>query len=118
MDKTVLICGGRDYENTKRVREIVMDLQREGFTRIVEGGATGADRQAREAGQHFGLDVVTYWANWSKYGQAGGGERNQRMLDEQMPHLVVAFPGGPGTADMVRRAFEANVEVRKVDDGS
>jgi len=28
------------------------------------------------------------------------------MLDEGRPTLVVAFPGGRGTADMVRRARE------------
>jgi hypothetical protein len=33
------------------------------------------------------------------------------MLDEGKPNLVVAFPGGTGTADMVQRAREAGNEV-------
>lgn len=32
------------------------------------------------------------------------------MLSEGRPDLVVAFPGGKGTADMVRRARAAGVE--------
>ena len=31
--------------------------------------------------------------------------------------LVVAFPGGPGTADMVRRARAAGIKVLEVDSG-
>jgi hypothetical protein len=36
------------------------------------------------------------------------------MLDDGKPELVVAFPGGRGTADMMRRAREAGVEVIEV----
>jgi phosphoribosylformylglycinamidine (FGAM) synthase-like amidotransferase family enzyme len=36
------------------------------------------------------------------------------MLDESMPHLVIAFPGGRGTADMVKRSKAAGVHVLEV----
>ncbi|KWT72357.1 hypothetical protein APY04_0151 [Hyphomicrobium sulfonivorans] len=36
------------------------------------------------------------------------------MLDAGRPDLVVAFVGGRGTADMVRRARAAGVKVREV----
>ena len=35
----------------------------------------------------------------------------QIMLDEGKPDLVVAFPGGRGTADMIRKAEGAGVPV-------
>jgi hypothetical protein len=38
------------------------------------------------------------------FGRSGGPKRNQQMLEEGKPDLVLAFPGGRGTADMVRRA--------------
>lgn len=38
----------------------------------------------------------------------------KKMLDEGKPDLVVAFPGGPGTAHMVRIARAAGVRVLKV----
>ena len=37
--------------------------------------------------------------------------RNARMLAEGKPDLVVAFPGGRGTADMVAQARKAGVRV-------
>lgn len=40
--------------------------------------------------------------------------RNQRMLDIGEPDVVVAFPGGSGTADMVDRARRAGVEVIEI----
>ena len=48
--------------------------------------------------------------DWKKYGKKAGPLRNQQMLEEGKPDLVVAFPGGNGTADMVRRAKKANIE--------
>ena len=115
--RTVLICGGRDFDNTKMMRTEVLKLKQQGYEQIIEGGASGADSQAREAGIYFGLDVVTYWPNWERYGRAGGAIRNQKMLNEGMPHLVVAFPGGRGTADMVAKAIEFGVDVIEVSDG-
>ena len=47
-------------------------------------------------------------------GKRAGPLRNQRMLDEGKPDLVVAFPGGGGTKDMVRRAVKAGVSVHEV----
>jgi hypothetical protein len=43
-----------------------------------------------------------------------GPLRNQEMLDAA-PDLVVAFPGGRRTADMVRRAKRVNVKVIEID---
>lgn len=37
---------------------------------------------------------------------------------EAKPDLVIAFPGGRGTADMVRRARAAGIEVREIKEGS
>jgi hypothetical protein len=36
------------------------------------------------------------------------------MLDEGIPDLVVAFPGGRGTANMVRQARERGFEILEV----
>ena len=37
------------------------------------------------------------------------------MIVEALPELVIAFPGGNGTADMVERAKAAGVEVIEFD---
>jgi hypothetical protein len=62
----------------------------------------------------FGVPFRIFPANWKKHGRAAGPMRNQQMLDEGKPDLVIAFPGGSGTADMVRRAKAAGVPVETV----
>jgi hypothetical protein len=56
-----------------------------------------------------GVDIRTFSADWDKLGAAAGPVRNQKMLVEGRPDLVVAFPGGKGTADMVRRSERAGI---------
>lgn len=58
--------------------------------------------------------IEEYPAEWDKHGKAAGFIRNQDMLDSGVD-VVVAFPGGRGTADMVRRARKAGVEVVEID---
>ena len=57
------------------------------------------------------IPVERFPADWSEYGKAAGAIRNQQMLDEGTPDLVVAFPGGNGTLDMVRRSQRAGIKV-------
>jgi hypothetical protein len=61
-----------------------------------------------------GLPCDVYQADWVGLGRKAGPVRNQRMLDEGKPDLVVAFLGGKWTADMMRRAREAGIEVIEV----
>ena len=61
-----------------------------------------------------GVPCDVFMANWSELGRKAGPIRNQQMLDEGRPTLVVAFPGGRGTTDMVRQAKAAGVEVIEV----
>jgi hypothetical protein len=81
---------------------------------LIHGGARGADRLADRFAKAHGWHVDEYLADWKTHGKRAGPIRNQRMLDEGRPQLVVAFPGGRGTADMVDRARAAGVSVRVV----
>lgn len=109
----VIICGGRNFSEPAQVhRELDRIHAERSISVLMEGGATGVDRFAFE--WHCGklpMLCERWEADWGKHGRAAGPIRNQRMLDEGKPDLVVAFPGGRGTADMVRRAKAAGVEV-------
>jgi hypothetical protein len=108
----VLVCGGRDFNDPLTFGSWMGGLmKRSGIAVIIEGGATGADRMAREFGKWAGIPVETFAADWKTHGRAAGPIRNQRMLTEAKPDIVMAFDGGKGTADMVRRAKGAGVEV-------
>lgn len=111
----VLVCGGRDYGNRDRVFEVLSSL--DPFpTFVIEGGADGADAWAWQwAKRNLPADCrMQVNADWSRYGRGAGHIRNQQMLDEGKPDVVIAFPGGKGTADMVKRARFAGVEVIEV----
>jgi hypothetical protein len=55
------------------------------------------------------------FAEWNRHGNKAGPIRNATMLAMKPPvKLVVAFPGGSGTADMVAKAKAAGLEVMEV----
>lgn len=108
----VLVCGGRDFTDVAGLRSALDRLRSEvPFARVIAGGARGADTFAAEWAVARGISADVFMADWEGMGSKAGPIRNQRMLDEGKPDLVVAFPGGRGTADMVRRAQEAGIEV-------
>lgn len=111
----VLVCGGRDFSNTALAYRTLDSLRKEtGFDCLIEGDGRGADRIAGYWARKNRIDNRKFPADWTKHGRAAGPIRNQRMLDEGKPDLVIAFPGGSGTADMVRRAKAAGVPVREI----
>jgi hypothetical protein len=81
---------------------------------IIHGKAKGADSIADEWAAVNWLSVEEYEADWATHGKAAGPIRNQQMLDEGKPDMVVAFSGRTGTADMVRRARKAGISVVEV----
>jgi hypothetical protein len=108
----LLVCGGRDYWDIDRVFAALNKAHSQNrITAIIEGGAVGADHLARRWAESNGVELLTFQADWAAHGRAAGPLRNQRMLDEGRPDGVVAFPGGRGTADMVRRAEAAGIRV-------
>lgn len=114
----VLITGGRAYANDTRLFAVLDRYHSvNGIDLIIEGGATGADRLARRWADHASVPIETYEADWENQGSFAGPARNKRMLDEGKPDLVIAFPGGRGTADMVRKARRAGVEVVEITHG-
>jgi hypothetical protein len=112
----VLVCGGRDFTDRSLVWRKLDEFSYGKDITLIQGGATGADRFAYEWGafRRHCIELITERANWGAHGKAAGPIRNQKMIDEHKPDLVLAFPGGRGTADMVRRAKAAGIEVVEV----
>lgn len=141
----VLVCGGRDYVDEVRVRSALTALEHKylrKFRGLIHGAAKGADRLAKQwQDDRIALEYAQcadnrridakgllgwqrnpemwcagYPADWEKHGPAAGPIRNQYMLDNNPGiELVIAFPGGKGTADMVRRAKAKGIPVETID---
>jgi hypothetical protein len=107
----VLVCGGRGYADRDWLfRELDGLKLARGITVVISGCAPGADTLGIEWAELRNIEIARFPADWQKHGRAAGPIRNQQMLDEGRPDLVIAFPGGRGTADMVRRATKAGIE--------
>lgn len=107
----ILVCGTTTYKDRAAIKR---EILRRNPTCIINGGAEGADSLALSIAKELGLDFETYEAEWTRYGRPAGPIRNQRMLDEGKPDLVLAFFDGyrsRGTNDMVTKAKAADVLV-------
>ena len=84
---------------------------------VLHGGARGADAAIGRAAQQLGWSALVMPAQWQLHGRAAGPIRNRELLQQAIAKavahtspgslasvLVVAFPGGAGTASLVREA--------------
>jgi hypothetical protein len=111
----VLVCGGRNYRDQDHVWTFLSELDaKQPIGLLIHGAATGADRLAQAWARNRLIPDREFESNWPVDGAAAGPMRNQRMIDEGKPDLVVAFPGGPGTADLIQRAKLHGVKVVEV----
>lgn len=108
----LLVCGGRDFSDTEHAYRVLDKLHRQhGIDAVIEGDGRGADRIAGYWARRNRIDNLKFPANWVQ-GRAAGPIRNAKMLAEGKPDMVLAFPGGRGTADMVSKARAAGVTVQ------
>lgn len=119
----ILVCGDRHWKDREMIEREITAVQSEfdvdnDEVVIVEGEANGADKMARQYAVQVGIPVHPYPAQWSRFGRSAGPIRNQWMLDEEHPDLVLAFhddlANSSGTADMIEKAEKAGIPVRKI----
>ena len=109
----VIVCGGRFFNDLRRLESMLDSIFSEREVTIITGGAPGADRMANQWARSRGHKAEVYRADWNRYGNAAGPIRNKEMLDTGVD-MVIAFPGDRGTANMVKIAREAGVLVFNV----
>lgn len=115
----MLVYGGRDYTDRKRLHDELDRIHvQTPITQVIEGGAPGADRLARNWARTHGIPVLEFPADWNNltaegakvmkrpdgsfYNNAAGNQRNLLMLSKGQPDIAVEFPGARGTANMRR----------------
>ena len=120
--KSILVCGGRDYKNKERLYEVLDSFKHTlEIVEIIHGAAKGADSLAGQWAKSRGIKETPEPANWRPYEDksiidyGAGPKRNQKMLAEYYPDIVLAFKGGNGTRDMVKRSDSQGFDVVTVD---
>jgi hypothetical protein len=113
----ILICGSRNWKNSVSILNQVKKYKNKDPI-IISGGANGADNLADLVSNWLDLRFMRFPAKWDKYHRAAGPIRNQQMLDEGKPDLVIAFhrdlSKSRGTKDMIARAKKAGIKVRHI----
>jgi acetylornithine deacetylase/succinyl-diaminopimelate desuccinylase-like protein len=128
----ILVTGGRDYTDRRRIYEALDTIHaNRAITEVIHGDCRGADRLAASWAKQRGIPDDPHPADWDDidapgaiirrdretkkfYNAAAGHQRNLKMLALE-PDLVVAFPGGPGTAHCVANALKRLIAVMSVD---
>jgi hypothetical protein len=108
----VLVTGGRDYGDIGTVFDALVSLNAENEIKyLIHGDAKGADTLADSVAKEIGISRIKLPANWTKFNKGAGSIRNKSMIDLFKIDLVLAFPGGTGTAHMKRYATENGIPV-------
>jgi hypothetical protein len=104
----ICVCGGRNFKN-KDLVFLTLDLLEPSF--LITGSRRGADGLACDWAEERNIPLQVFDADWQIHGRAAGPIRNREMASFQGLELVVAFPGGNGTANMISLAKQNSVKV-------
>ena len=111
--------GGRDlaWPHQRVAAELLARSGGRPVHLVLHGGARGADAAIGRAAHQLGWSSLVMPAQWQRHGRAAGPIRNRELLEEAVARavahtapghhtsvLVVAFPGGAGTASLVQQA--------------
>jgi len=113
----VLVTGSREWTDRSRMQFEIEKLNAEHENiEMCHGSARGADWMSVEIAAPLGWKIWPFpvtSAEWASIGKRAGRLRNERMLREFKPELVLAFPlpQSRGTVHMMEIAREAGVPV-------
>ena len=82
------------------------------ITKIVSGGAKGADSLAEIYAEKYQLPLIVFKHDWQKYGRGAGIVRNREIIEAA--DIVVAFWDGSskGTASSLKLAKSKNIPIQ------
>lgn len=114
----VLVCGGHKFYNKVLFRYVMNMLHADTpISLVMHGGTSGADWLAKYWAAGMNIPSQEYNdPSWVGKSRTAGPRRNYFKLKESQPDIVVAFPGGRDTADMMKKARKAGIKVIEVED--
>lgn len=110
----ILVCGARDYNKPSYFREQMDRLVKSHFADkfvIIHGGHGGVNILAAQWAALGDYPTLEIRGNTPYYHSASERIQNQWLMDWGRPDLVLAFPGGRNTEDIVRHAKERGIHV-------
>jgi len=107
------IVGSRNFTDQEFFNECMSKFVKEygSPTKIISGGARGADTLAEEYAKREGIILTIHNPDWELHGKSAGPIRNALIVKDC--NIVLAFPSknGRGTQDTIKKANDANKKV-------
>lgn len=101
------IIGSRDFEDYESAkRTFLYFFKNKKITKIISGGARGADKIGAKLAAEFNIELVEHIPDWDGLGKVAGFVRNKKIIDDC--DVVLAFFDGSshGTQDSLDYAKE------------
>jgi YspA, cpYpsA-related SLOG family len=106
------VCGGRDFAD-RVLLDVALRHHVTAADVIVHGDADGADTLAGAWAREHGNHEIPIKALWRWFNKSAGARRNAVIAALPL-RLLIALPGGRGTADMVAKARAKKIPVIEV----
>ncbi len=107
----LLVSGGRHFANESAIERSLDAVHRDhSVSVLIHGGLTGIGPACEGWARRNDVHLIRYPANWSM-GKCGDFIRDDFMLSDCRADLLLVFPGGRRTTDMVREAQRMNLRV-------
>ena len=121
----VIIAGSRDFNDYELLKKSAIEIITKktmlpDLTRIVSGGARGADTLGERFANEMGLEISRFIPDWDGLGKRAGYVRNAEMakfaVEDGNYGVLIAFWDGQsrGTKHMIDLAKRYGLEVHVV----
>ena len=121
----VIIAGSRDFNDYDLLKKSAIDIINKktmlpDLSRIVSGGARGADTLGERFANEMGLEITRFIPDWDGLGKRAGYVRNAEMakfaVQDDNDGMLIAFWNGKskGTKHMIDLANKYGLEVHVV----
>ena len=121
----VIIAGSRDFNDYELLKKSAIEIITKKtmlpyLTRIVSGGARGADTLGERFANEMGLEISRFIPDWDGLGKRAGYVRNAEMakfaVEDDNDGMLIAFWDGQsrGTKHMIDLAKRYGLEVHVV----
>ena len=118
----VIIAGSRDFNDYELLKKSAIEIITKktmlpDLTRIISGGARGADTLGERFANEMGLEISRFIPDWDGLGKRAGYVRNAEMakfaVEDDNDGMLIAFWDGQsrGTKHMIDLAKRYGLEV-------
>jgi predicted Rossmann fold nucleotide-binding protein DprA/Smf involved in DNA uptake len=108
---TVAIIGSRKFTNYREFLQLMPKLD---ITKIISGGATGADSLAHRYALDNDIAYLEFLPDWDLYGKAAGPIRNKLIINNA-DHVIAFWDGrSKGTASSIKLAQHKGISINVI----